>query len=159
MAIYANRTWTNLLSPPSGWPVRLRAGQDTIVWGVVDKTATQVTATVSAFKTATVTLQLFNTPATSGGSDNGAVVDYDSDGITIIKTYVVSSDITNSETTLTLDLPSVSDHVAKAYVVKLSVRNITGDVIDTVIRDAAITDATTQPRINGYIDVSEMRVL
>lgn len=158
MAIYANSTFTDLLSPPGGWPVRLRAGQDAVIWGVVDKTATQVTAIVAASKSATVALALYNTPATSGGSDNGAVVDLDTDGVTILKSYATSADITNTETTLTLTLPSVADHVAKPYVIKLTVSSIAGDVSDTVIRDAAITDATTQPRVPGYVDVSEMRV-
>lgn len=159
MAIYANRTYTDLLSPPGGWPVRLRVGQDTIVWGVVDKSATQVTAIVSALKSATVTLALYNTPATSGGSDNGLVVDLDTDGVTILKSYKTTTDITNADTTLTLDMPSIEDHVAKPYVVRLEISNVTGDTSDTVARDAAITDVTKQPRITGYVDVAEMRVL
>lgn len=159
MAIYANRTFTDLLSPPGGWPVRLRPGQTTIIWGVADKTATQVTAKAAASKTATVTLALYNTPATAGGSDNGLVVDLDTDGITILKSYSTSVAITNANTEITLDLPSIESHIAKPYVVRLTVSDVTGDVSDTVIRDAAITDATTQPRVPGFVDVTEMRVL
>lgn len=156
MAVWANRTYNGIMSPPSGWPVRLRVGQDTMVWGVVDKTATSVSATVQAFKSATVYLAAYNTPATVGGSDNGLVVDYDTDGVTAKTSYQTVLALDGLETTITLDLPSVDTHTAKPYVIRLWVTDVGGDVADTVARDASITDTTTQPRIPGYVDVSEI---
>lgn len=158
MAIWANRTYNGVLSPPLGWPVRLRSGQDTMIWGVVDKTATSVSATVQASKSATVYLAVYNTPATSGGADNGLVQDFDADGVTVKTSYQTVATLGSTETTVTLTLPSVSTHVAKPYVIRLWVTDIAGDSADTVARDASITDTTTQPRIPGYVDVSQIVV-
>jgi len=156
VAIWANRTYNGILSPPLGWPVRLRVGQDTMIWGVVDKTATSISATVQASKSATVYLAAYNTPATVGGADAGLVQDFDDDGVTVTASYQTVLTIGSTETTVTLNLPTIDTHVAKPYVIRLWVSDVAGDSADTVIRDTSITDATTQPRIPGYVDVSEI---
>lgn len=158
MAIFANRTMTNVLSPPHGWPVRLSVGQDTVIWCLVDKTITTITATAAALKTATLKMALFNAPATAGSGDGTLVVDYDTDGVTVLTSYSASLNLGTIETSLALNVPDISTHVAKAFVVKLWVESITGDASDTIIRDTGITDATLQPRVPGYVDITGMTV-
>lgn len=142
-------------SPPGGYPTTLSAGGATVLEGAANKTATSFGATVSATLGATVTLSLYSMPSTVGGSDTVILSNTDTAGVT---TYAqVSQNITATETTLSLDLPSWA--TSPPYLVRLSATGITGSSFDTVARDTSITDTTIQPKVAGSVTVSDFYVI
>ena len=132
--INLNLAWNGYLVPPTGFPFRLTPQIDNTMTGVLPNWATQVDAVLSADAgTVDAHAAIYSSPTTTQplGSDGALVEQVDLTGIGA------------SEQTLTLAIPAPL--VPTVYVFRIWIDNQTGNIPETIARDASVTDVTKQP--------------
>jgi hypothetical protein len=132
--VKANYCANGYLSPPTGYPVRLYLGGDTLVSGVIPAGFTTVTAIVATESgTADVHLALYEMPSATGGDDGESVGTTDATGVT------------SAQQTLTIDIP-VTSGAPTPYAFKLWIDGLSATVIDTTNRNS-VADVSQQPKL------------
>ncbi len=146
--INCNLTSNGYFAPPGGYPFRLSVGQDTAT-GFIPKGITTVQATVKPNYVADLHLAIYTAPTAAGGDDGALVLQVDALATTTLGA------------TLTLTVPASTSLVPVApaeYIVRLWYDNALGGTADTIARDTAVTDTSTQALIPFGVAVSSFTV-